>query len=416
MTHIVHFYILDFNYKKVIEIIKNIINFIFVVIFITILGFGFIGTILSEKNTISEFENRQLASFPDFSFSDLSNREYFMQIEEYLNDHIINRETWLETYTKWQLLSPQLEVNGITLLDEMLLPDPPAHKLGIDIDKSVSAIEELDKETSSDVFLYFLPHKNYTLRDLYPPGYDYRNHLKDGATDLIESINQSNIPTMRLNDIWMDTYSIEELENFYFKTDHHWNTEGALLGYQLIIGDLKKHVPFPIGEALKAEDLELECYNDYEFQGTYDRQLYYLSDITESEVCRYVLEENKFDDFSNYQSGEFSSNSSYQDFYYREINLDEPIKYSHLFSNDYALTKFTNYEAPNEKNALIVKDSYSNPLIPFMSTHFNKLYVMDPRHFDNMSIYEFIEKYDIDLTLLLYNDTMLSGEFYNFSK
>jgi len=64
------------------------------------------------------------------------------------------------------------------------------------------------------------------------------------------------------------------------------------------------------------------------------------------------------------------------------------------------LIQITNEEGNDE--ILVIKDSYANSFIPFLTNHYNKVHVIDLR-FYNTSITEYIKENNIENVLFLYN-------------
>lgn len=54
------------------------------------------GNLFVKKQEFSEQENRYLAKAPTFTFEKLVNGDYAKQWEEYINDHFIFRNKWVE--------------------------------------------------------------------------------------------------------------------------------------------------------------------------------------------------------------------------------------------------------------------------------------------------------------------------------
>ena len=63
---------------------------------------------------------------------------------------------------------------------------------------------------------------------------------------------------------------------------------------------------------------------------------------------------------------------------------------------DNALTEIINHDIPDGKNCLVIKDSFGNPLVPFLTQNYHKVYALDFRHYREMNVQEFVEAYEID--------------------
>ncbi|MBV1821278.1 hypothetical protein KUA25_24855, partial [Bacteroidales bacterium MSK.15.36] len=58
--------------------------------------------------------------------------------------------------------------------------------------------------------------------------------------------------------------------------------------------------------------------------------------------------------------------------------------------------------AVNDKKLLIIKDSYANCLVPFLTSHYGEIYMVDLRYYDK-NINDLIQSEGIEDALILYN-------------
>ncbi len=75
---------------------------------------------------------------------------------------------------------------------------------------------------------------------------------------------------------------------------------------------------------------------------------------------------------------------------------------------DHALVEI-NSDVENGKTLVVLKDSFANSLIPFLTNHYKTIYVIDTRYY-NGSIIEYIKDSEADEVLLLYNIKNLVSE------
>lgn len=59
-------------------------------------------------------------------------------------------------------------------------------------------------------------------------------------------------------------------------------------------------------------------------------------------------------------------------------------------------------DGPSEKKLLVVKDSYANSLIPFLTQHYGEIDVVDLRYFTD-SLLDWIREREFQDMLVLYN-------------
>ena len=78
---------------------------------------------------------------------------------------------------------------------------------------------------------------------------------------------------------------------------------------------------------------------------------------------------------------------------------------------DFSYIKIANKLDTSEKKALIIKDSYANPLSTYLSLNVSELEVIDLRYFEDemdMSVSEYIEQSNPDTVIMLYNPSAVS--------
>ena len=77
-------------------------------------------------------------------------------------------------------------------------------------------------------------------------------------------------------------------------------------------------------------------------------------------------------------------------------NAGKHAKYYVFIYGDNALTEITNHDIPEGKNCVVIKDSFGNPLIPFLTQNYHKVYALDFRYYNKMNLQQFAEAYEID--------------------
>ena len=68
---------------------------------------------------------------------------------------------------------------------------------------------------------------------------------------------------------------------------------------------------------------------------------------------------------------------------------------------NHALLRITAQNQTGRK-LLMIKDSYANSLVPFLTNHYDEIHIIDLRHF-NSPLQPYIEQYGLSEILLVYN-------------
>ena len=90
--------------------------------------------------------------------------------------------------------------------------------------------------------------------------------------------------------------------------------------------------------------------------------------------------------------------------------LEKKDKYSMFLDNLHTLIEITNENAESEDVLVLIKDSYANSMVPFLTTHYQKIYVFDTRYY-KQGPSKFIDEHpEVTDVLLLYNMNTLDTD------
>lgn len=373
--------------------------------------YGLTSWITTDRLT-SDIENRSLSQKPEVSKKGLLSGDFFDDFESYYNDQLFKRDLLIKTYTLFQLEMQKTIINGVVIGEDGWLMEEPTTLLEKSkLKASLEQINELASYTDSNevsLYLALAPHKKNVLSNKYPSylnmniGNDRRNYFVKKLDSRINYIN--------LAENYTDLYSADELEDMYFKTDHHWNFKGALNSYPIIISKMNNVLDSNTKEPIK--DYTIKCNNNAKFVGSYSKKLFKLVDSDSEYQCGYYPDDLKdLTEFSAINSkGKILS--SFSEVFGSKMSNRE-VTYAGLSSPDMAEIHF-HYENRNNAKLLILKDSYANAIVPFLAQHFSDTYVLNLRDYKEKSVYQYIEDNDINTVLILYNDSNLTGEMYSF--
>lgn len=171
-------------------------------------------------------------------------------------------------------------------------------------------------------------------------------------------------------------------EYLYFATDHHWTALGAYYAYEEIC------------KSLNMQPAPLSAFEEWD-QGTFEGSLYWScnqsSRLELDNVIAYNPPGNLEMWITNSDGGTFEwdvlTDMSYS---------DESSKYMTFIAGDNPMTEIINHDLPDGPTCVLVKDSFGNPLAPFLTQNYHKIYVMDFRKYDAMNLRYFVENYDVD--------------------
>ena len=285
-----------------------------------------------------------------------------------------------------------------------------------DMQPRADKLAELSRylENEGTEFLFVQAGKKIDLaNELLPLG--EKNHFNENANDLLNMLAKENVRTLDLRPFLNG--NPEQVSRYYFKTDHHWNYEGAFYAFQLIMQEMNRIFPdSPLDLAYTDESMWQKHLLKNHFLGSNGKRVGIFYAGTD-DVVYYTPE---FDTWmscivpvhNRITKGVFQD-AVMRSEYFERTDYFETIPYCMYIGGDYPLVQHRNAEAPNKQKILIVKDSFVLPVQSFMSTLFSEIDVIDLRHFTEETLAEYIEKNDFDLVMYLLSGTIISKEYFD---
>jgi hypothetical protein len=202
----------------------------------------------------------------------------------------------------------------------------------------------------------------------------------------------------------VDTYSYLENhtgEYIYFRTDHHWTALGAYYGYTAFCG------------AVGLEPVSLDTMPKNLFHDNFLGALYKQT----KNYAKAKLVKNNPDYVEYYEPAAKCELTTYKKtpltggkkipLFDKDLPSGTNNYYRIFLGGDYPIIKITT-DTQNGKSIAILKDSYANAFVPYLTAHYQTIYVIDFRDFNKGSnpkfhLAQFVEDNDIDDVLLQMN-------------
>lgn len=185
-----------------------------------------------------------------------------------------------------------------------------------------------------------------------------------------------------------DVYLEHADEYLYLKSDHHWTHRGAYYAYS----EFAKSVgltPTPI------EDFEVkilaENYIGSMYKYTGDNRVATFFDTIEAYMPTKKHEMKIF-----YSNGMYSLHEN--------CIVEDIHSYVSFICGDNGYTVINVPENPQDKNILVVKDSFGNAFVTYLVEHYGNIVVIDPRHAD-MCIHNFYNDYKFTDMVFMVNSS-----------
>ena len=357
---------------------EKLVGIIFI---LTLFLFLIINVIVPDREK-SVQENRMLATKPKFRLSSLTSGDYDEKFEAYMDDQFVGRDMWRKLKVTVDRIGGSRLENGVyigtngQLLEQIEVADKNHLAANIKAIKSFS-----ESQSKIPVRMMLVPDAanvlNHSLPALAKPE-DQTQMLSMVRKDLGDSVE------------WIDVSSElnkHKTEKIYYKTDHHWTTLGAFYAFQAaapslgIDGDLSgKYVSYAVSDSFNGMLASKSGVNLGE----------------KEQIDIYVPTEEDTDLIVDYVDEGKRSTSLYD-----SSKLKEKDQYTVFLGGNSSLLDIRTVST-STKRLLLVKDSFANSFIPFLTPYYREIVVVDPRYYSG-TINDLMDSYRISEVLFLYS-------------
>lgn len=361
--------------------------------FVTLLLFGtvFAGILwlaFGPKESFSEDENRVLQAAPEFSLSSLRDGSFMKSAEDYVGDHFMLREPLVRLNTAVQLLMGKRDLaanysvtpaeGGVYFgknghIYEVLLPDRTGTFAA-----NTSALKAFAEKTKIPLYVLPVPSGSQEQPENLPysaPNHDQREEL--------ERMRKTLDGKARVIDVF-DALSLKSGSDYYFKTDHHWTSRGAYVGYRALAEAMG--TPAVPQSEFRYETVSAPFYGTLYSKAMRSGQ---QPDSLELPFC-------KKSSGLTQQVGK-----KVEPGIYRTEYLNKKDKYSVYLGGNPSVCVVRNPQAVGGK-LLLLKDSFANSMIPYLTANFSEIHMIDLRYY-NLDIYKYMKQNGIDQAAAVYS-------------
>ena len=348
-------------------------------IFLAFIGAFFILNLVLPDRQFSEQENRYLQMRPEFSFKSLFSGDYTSKFETYTTDQFTFRDEWITLKAASELALGKQENNDVHLCENGTLIEGFKRPENSVLDSNMSALNTLVGNTDAKVYFALIPDKSDLYSSLLP-----KNVPNDSEKEVIDyCYGQSNATNVDM----YSALSAHKDEYIFYRTDHHWTSLGAYYGLSALAESMG--LPCPALDSYTDRHVVSE-----EFYGTtWSSSGFSWVDPDTMEIFVNAPEGLKV---TSYPQGSPVEGKLY-DFSF----LEKKDKYSMFMGGNCPMHVI---ETGNEDkpSLLILRDSYTDSLIPFLLDDFSEIHVLDLRYY-RASLKAYIEQNDFDNVLVCYS-------------
>lgn len=369
--------------------LKNLLRYPLVWLFGAFLLGATLADLLTPAKSFSDFENRYLKQRPSPTLKTIFDGSFSQNYESYLNDQFLFRNGWitLKSYSESALL--KVENNGIVYGKGGQLFEKYRSFSQSQLDKNLAHLRSF-LEGRPQAVLAVVP----SAYEIYPEKLPLGLNQVDQLTQ-IAKINQA------LSDVALPldlpaVLTAAKDQELYYRTDHHWTTDGAYLAYTAYCAARNLT---PVDRA----DLPLHRVPD--FYGTYFNKCKNTS-IRPDTLTWYDV-----------SLASVTVDGQEKDKYLNCAALETRDKYSAFLWGNNGVTVLKSRETANPSRLLVIKDSFANCLAPFLTANYDEVWVVDLRSLPT-GMTALMEETAFDDILILYNFENLAADtnFYRINR
>lgn len=347
------------------------------------------------------------------------------EIEKVYTSGFYDKEAFVEIWSVAQrLVSTQKAVKledaeyGYIIRDthgKLHFPAPHFDVSG-EIEKTLAFAQKLSNKQTPFIYIQ-TPNKKLEDYTVYPSGaYNYAN---EDCDVLLEALNAGGVDTLDLRES-VKEQNLERNSLFYI-TDHHWTTKTAFWAFGEAVEHINNRFALdidPDGYYRNIDNYTVTRYPD-SFLGSLGRRV----GSAVSGYDDYDFIEPDFEtDYMVYDALTSVETPAYQGDFMSSIvrkyivdSTDKTAnKHAAYFEYDYGNLIIKNNKAGNDTKILLIKDSYSLPFAAFLSTCVGELHMIDLRDAQSPIPAEYVEKYDFDCVIVMYNPEVFGTKMFNF--
>lgn len=340
--------------------------------------------IFSPKTDYSSSEKRYLQKFPEVTAEKLLSGDFGSEFETFFADRFPQRNTWVGLNAYTALAEGNNGASGVYNCKNGYLINKPVSTEN-NLDKNIGAVADFAKSIDTPTTVMLVPSTGYIVDDVLPTFHDKYNDDED-ISKISSTLSKDKIGFVDLRERFKSEY--KNGSQLYYKTDHHWTTKGAYTGYQ----ELCKALGItPIDDST----LKKDSYPDF-YGTTYSSSGFWLTPPDNIEIWNNPKNSDRNISVKITEGANIKTSGSM----YFTDHLKEDDKYPVFIDGNHALTEITNTNAKNG-TILLIKDSFSHSLAPFLAENYSKVVLVDLRYYKE-SVSDLVTIYNPEQVVVLY--------------
>lgn len=327
--------------------------------------------IFGKKKDLSATENRALKSSLNITADSFSNNTLSSEFSSFFKDQFPFRQGLIHLTSRLERLMLKRENNSVIFGKDGFLIARHDYEDNNIIRSNIASVSSF-LEKNSNARLFVAPRAIDVLKEKLPLHYPYYHNEK-----IYNELS------------WIDYYDPRELfrtsysDKLWYKTDHHWSTDGAYLFYTAICRE------YGI-EAYPEEFFRRETVS-CDFRGTSHSKA--MIDLSSDDIVLY-----RFQNDENFTLT-YPTTNNVQKGFYDFSQLEKKDKYQIFLGGNTDIIEINENTSISKPKILLIKDSFANSVSPFLALHFD-IELIDLRYYKG-SLSRYIEDKNFEHIIIL---------------
>lgn len=371
----------------------------------------FVADMFATGVQFSELENRSLKQRPKFSWASLVKNEYTRKYEEFINDQFVERDSWISLKSIGETVFCKVENNGVAYGKDNYLFGVKTTVEQDQLDKNIGYLNQFLATYEGSVSLGIVPNSYAMMPDYLPKGL---GNIQVDQAPQIDYIGRS-VAGQNLTQIGvMQAISPDNTAtdyNGYYRTDHHWTTDNAYKVYM-------EYCKTKGLDYVTLDELAPLRHEEDGFYGTYYSKAKKIGTPADTLVWYDIPSTSVTIDGKTTMTDDRGDKVAIEGMFRRD-KLDTRDKYAMFLYGNNGLTVIKSDNNLNRKEGetsrlLLIKDSYSNCMVPFLTYSYDELYVVDLRGLGE-KLADLVRRVEFNDLWVLYNYESFEGD-RNFAR
>lgn len=370
--------------------------------FLILLGIMILIGLLTPNRVFSPEENRDLQQRPKLSLQQIFTGQFMKDFETYTADQFPGRDRWVGIKTRADLAIGKKD-NGQVYFGKNHYLFPIDQIDEKQMEENLSTLTQFIQNISKvkpklEISVMMAPTSSQVM------SFDLPKHAPvPDESKLIgqvkKAVEQASIKSGAKKPIFVDPQAAltgalasHGKEQLYYRTDHHWTTLGAYTAYQTWARSVGLS-PEPT-DRFDILPVSRDFYGTTQSKtglgGLMPDTIYTYEQKGGSRVVSVTLKD------TDANGGIRKAQSLYDPSY-----LKKKDKYSYFLGGNHSLVDIQT-DVANGKTLLLIKDSYANCFVPFLTNHYQRIVMVDLRY-NKESLLPLIKEIQASDVMVLYN-------------